>query len=67
MSKGNGSTTIHAKELSDSDKLNVLIEALADIADQVQALNDRLDETNEKLSNLSLDGDGFQVERYGES
>lgn len=54
------------KILTDSEKLDILIEAVADIRATIEELKDGHDELVEKISNMELPwGDGFNSrDRY---
>jgi uncharacterized protein YoxC len=50
--------------LNRDEKLDVILQALIDISEQVDALNESQGEILEKLGNLNLDTGGFAIERY---
>jgi hypothetical protein len=61
-SQGNGQTEVKPSDLSVDEKLNVLIEGLAELSSLFEEFKE---EVYEKLGNLTLDQDGFSV--YDES
>lgn len=60
----NGESKIKLRDLTFTDKLDILIEALAELSDKVDELIEGQAELGEKVGNLTLEGDGFQVDRY---
>lgn len=62
--KTNGGTEIVPKSLTTEEKLDVLLTAVVELTGTMEDLKAQNEEIIEKLANLSLDGDGFQIERF---
>lgn len=60
----NGEKEIKFSDLSQDDKLQVLLDALLEITERFETLSETLQETNEKLSNIDLPGRNYSVDRY---
>lgn len=60
----NGETTVEKKHLTYDDKLDILIQGLAELTEKVETLAEQNDELAEKLSNLTASGSGFSEDEY---
>lgn len=59
--RGNGKTTLTTQDLDVSSKLDLIIESLSELNDTVGTLRDEL---VEKIANMSLPGDAYEVDSY---
>lgn len=60
-----GTTTkFDAKTLSTDEKLDVIIQALVEISGQLEDHDEMFGEIVEKISNLTLDNEGFGVDKF---
>jgi hypothetical protein len=58
MSSKNGKTEFGVEDLSVDEKLNILIEGLAELTGKFEEFQE---EVYERLANLTVDSDGFSV------
>lgn len=61
MTDGNGKSSVQTDQLGFEDMWQVVIEALAQIQEDQAEIKVQLAEVVEKLANLSLDNEGFEV------
>jgi hypothetical protein len=57
----NGQGSIEPKLLSDSEKLDVIIDALSELSARTEVFGERLEELTEKVLNMSLPGNSFGI------
>jgi hypothetical protein len=57
----NGQGSIEPKLLSDSEKLDVIIDALSELSARTELFGERLEELTEKVLNMSLPGNSFGI------
>lgn len=60
----NGESTVEQKQLSYNDKLDILIQGVTELTEKVEALAEQNAELAEKLANLTVSGNGFEIDEY---
>lgn len=61
MAEGNGATEVKVDELSTATMWEIVTEALRQVQETLDELKAQQAEIIEKLSNMTLDNDGFDV------
>lgn len=60
----NGATAVEDKHLTYDDKLDILIQGVAELTEKVDTLTEQNEELAEKLANITASGAGFEIDEY---